>query len=330
MRDRGTPFRGIRAIFLAIRNAVPPGLKGDAMRFDTILKQGKLTQTEEAIVSYLVEHPYDAAHMSVRELAAATFVSPSAVIRVCKRLGFKSFGDLKVELARQTEQTSSFERVDADFPSLSADSPDRVAAPISSMEREGIKRTERLLSEVDWSPIIDAMEGAGGITVSAIGYSNLAAQGFIQNVRRLGYRVTECQEVSLGGPWIATCPRDEFHIIVSYSGETNDPVAYAKLLRRRGLKALSVTAEGDNTIKRLTNWNLPLALTERKYVTSRIGFFQSLAETRYALDTLYSVLFARDWEANVRQLSAGLERQGWHLTVTETGEVIRTQEGAGA
>jgi tryptophanyl-tRNA synthetase len=40
MRDRGTPFRGIRAIFLAIRNAVPPGLKGDAVRFDTILKQG--------------------------------------------------------------------------------------------------------------------------------------------------------------------------------------------------------------------------------------------------------------------------------------------------
>ncbi len=300
------------------------------MRFDAVLRQGRLTTTEQAIVSYLVENPYDATRMSVRELAAATFVSPSAIIRACKRLGFKSFGDLKVELARQTEHASSFERVDADFPALDPDSPARIAATISSLEREGIKRTERLLGEVEWTPIVDAMEGAGGITVSAIGYSNLAAQGFIQNVRRLGYRVTECREVSLADQWIATCPRDEFHIIVSYSGETDDPVGYAKLLRRRGLRTLSITAEGDNTIKRLADWNLPLALTERKFVTSRIGFFQSLAETRYALDTLYSVLFARDWEANVRQLSAGLERQGWHLTVTETGEVVRTQEGAGA
>lgn len=45
--------------------------------------------TERSIADYLLDHPDEAIELSIHEVAACTFSSPSTIIRMCHRIGFE-------------------------------------------------------------------------------------------------------------------------------------------------------------------------------------------------------------------------------------------------
>ena len=59
-----------------------------------------LTQTERHLRDYILQNPEQAARMSARELAAASFTSPAAVTRFCRKFGCRSLKAFKAELYR--------------------------------------------------------------------------------------------------------------------------------------------------------------------------------------------------------------------------------------
>ena len=63
-----------------------------------------LTSTEQRLAAYLLDHTSEVIHMNVKEYAAACASSPAAVVRFSKRLGFKGFTALKLDLARESGQ----------------------------------------------------------------------------------------------------------------------------------------------------------------------------------------------------------------------------------
>ena len=50
-----------------------------------------LTETEQRLGCYLLDHTSEVIHMNAKEYAAACTSSPAAVVRFSKRLGFKGF-----------------------------------------------------------------------------------------------------------------------------------------------------------------------------------------------------------------------------------------------
>lgn len=286
------------------------------MIFDEAIRSGNLSQSDLAIVNYIAQHPHDVVHMTARQLAEAAYVSPSTVVRLCKKAGFSSFGDMKVLLAREMADEDSFEHLDADFPELADASAAQVIARVSSMEREAVRKTERLLAQVNWTPILDALDKAEGISIRAIAYSSDAAMPFAHDVQRMGRRVTICREQSESRQWLASCPRNEFVVFISYSGVTPDLVDESCIVKARGLDSLSICVSGA-PLAAHTTWTLPLANTERPGANDRISHFQSIGAELYALNTLYALWFARNYYVNVRSLAANLERQG--LRVNRSG-----------
>lgn len=59
-----------------------------------------LSEAEQALVRYVLEHPSDAAAMSSGELAAATGVSPATLFRAFRQFSFGGFAALRDELQR--------------------------------------------------------------------------------------------------------------------------------------------------------------------------------------------------------------------------------------
>ena len=284
------------------------------MLFDDVLKSGTLSQGDLAVVNYVKQHPHDVVHMSSRELGEATFVSPSTVVRLCKKAGFGSFANMKVALARELADEESYQAVDSDFPELEHASVDRVLATISSMEREAIRKTERLLAQVDWNSLLQAFEQAPSVTIYAIGSSRTACLGFAENLRRIGKRVTLASEnYALAGQWAGSCPRDELSVLVSYNGQGTHVEHPARVLARRGLKSVSVSSEADDALCRLTTWHLSVALTERRFMNARMAPFQSSVATTYVLDTLFAELFARNYAAYSHVIARALDVQGTSL-----------------
>ncbi len=297
------------------------------MVFDEAVRSRSLSQSDLAVVEYIRQHPHDAVKMNSRELAEATFVSSSTVVRLCKKAGFASFGDMKVTLARELADEESYQRVDADFPKLSGASAARVISTISSMEREAIRKTERLLAEVDWEPILCALDASPSISFYAIGYSRSASANCIENFQRIGKHVTHIDDIMIASHWSAVCPRDEFSIIVSYSGTGGLIEFPLRTLKKRGLKTLSITSDTDNMVRNHTTWSLPVVLTERRLMNNRVAPFQSTSATAFALDVLYATLFSRNYAKYQRVIDQSLERQGVNISMDRSGAIEMTGLG---
>lgn len=299
------------------------------MLFDKAIKSGTLSQSDLAVVSFISQNPQLVVHMTSRQLAEATYVSPSTVVRLCKKAGFDSFGDMKVALAHELASAESYEDVDSDFPQLANASTAQVISRISSMERQAIRKTELLLMEVDWEPILRALDSCRGISLYAIGFSLNPCEAFLRDMAHLGIRTTVLREDSDSRQWAAGCPRDEFSIMLSYSGRTMLTVDAAHILAKRGLKSLSITSEGENKLSRTTTWNIPIAVTEQQTAHDRISHVQSSAEMSYALNVLYALYFSRHYTENVRSISEMLARQGV-VVRRERGESVPRLDNVGS
>lgn len=278
------------------------------MIFDDAIRSGSLSQSDLAVVDYIARNPQEVVRMTARELAAAAFVSPSTVVRLCKKAGFKSFGEMKVLLAREQADEESYGRTDADFPELGNASTAQVIERVSSLHREAVRKTERLLTQVRWEPIVAALDAAEEICVCAAGYSLVGCAAFVRDMRRLGRRIMLCEEDYQMREWASACPRGELFVFVSYSGYTWTSTS-SRIVAKRGLSSIAVTQPGSDLARNAT-WTIPLALTERIGANDRMSHFQSVESEMYALDTLYALWFSRDYAKHAREIVTILDRQG--------------------
>lgn len=280
------------------------------MLFDKAISSGTLSQSDLAVIDYITKQPEEVLRMSSRELAAASFVSPSTVVRLCKKIGFESFGAMKVALARELSDEDAFERLDADFPQLASSSVAQVIARVSSLEREAIRKTERLLSGADWEPIIRALDACEGISFYSMGYSTDSPWLFAHDMQRLGKRVSVLDDTSRQREWASTCPRTELGILMSYGGETRQIAEIGAILAHRGLKSIAITSNPQGTVARSATWHLPIAQTQTSGAYDRIANIQAHASQCHALNTLYSVYISKNYQKVRETITAGLERQG--------------------
>ena len=94
-----------------------------------------LTQTERHLRDYILRYPEKVAQMNARELAQASFTSPSAVIRFCQKFGYKGLKDFKADLLCAPGGQGEGETPDCNFP-FGADTPfDQVTDAVLKVER---------------------------------------------------------------------------------------------------------------------------------------------------------------------------------------------------
>ncbi|MFD2706918.1 MurR/RpiR family transcriptional regulator [Salibacterium lacus] len=55
--------------------------------------------SEGAVASFILENPEKAVSVTVKQLAEASYASPSAVMRYCQTLGYNGFKDFKLKLS---------------------------------------------------------------------------------------------------------------------------------------------------------------------------------------------------------------------------------------
>ena len=65
---------------------------------------------EKKVANFLLEHPDEAVLMNISELAAASGVSDATVVRMCKRVGFRGYYQMKIYLSRDLGRDGCFRR----------------------------------------------------------------------------------------------------------------------------------------------------------------------------------------------------------------------------
>lgn len=278
------------------------------MPFLITAKEANLTKTEEAIVSYIAQNAESIPRMSLHDLAAASYASPASVTRLSRKLGYASYSEMQVSIARELAENGSLTPIDADFPALDASSTAKLASTLATLEVQSIRATQKLVAKVSLNPIVNELVRRRMACVLGLGFSNTVIPTFVANLQRLGYTVVTETDWSRARTIATSCDVLFLPILISYSGMT-DVVDIAKIFKSRGMRTLSITSEGPNDLKAITTWNLPIAHLEKDFANNRVAPIASVAATEYVLNLLYLAVFSRAIDRNALTLTESYVQQ---------------------
>lgn len=278
------------------------------MPFLTDAKQAGLTKTEEAIVSYIAANADEATRMSLHELASASYTSPASVTRLSRKLGYASYSEMQLGIARELAENGSLVPIDADFPQIDGSSAVQLASTLATLEVQAIRSTQRLMERTSLTPIVNEIVRRRMVCVFGMGFSNTCLHAFVANMQRLGYTVITETDASRARTLATDCDPRFLPILISYSGRTS-VVSLAKLFARRRMRMVSITSEGTNELNQITTWNLPIARLEQTFANDRVAPITSVTSVEYVLNLLYLSVFYRARDKNALTLTESIVQQ---------------------
>ena len=240
-----------------------------------------MTDTEKRIADYLLVHGSDAMHMNAKELSVSCDPSPAAVVRFAKKLGFKGFTALKLDLARESAQAAP----DA-FNSAILENDD-LAAIISKAEKTHQRNTAltyQMINIATLQSAIDALLGARRVFLFGVGASGLLAMDFQYKCSRIGVPVFYHADSHTSLASAALLDKHDTVIAISYSGVTRETLLAAQSAHACGAKVIAVTQGNLNPLARLADFPLCIPSEES---TLRIGAMTSRNSGLLVLDLLY-------------------------------------------
>lgn len=262
------------------------------------MKKYPFSNSERIVVAYLLDQKESIKNASTKNIADATYTSPSILIRIAKKLNYKGWNDLKdAYLSEISYLNSHFTDIDANLPFDNQDTITTIANKISELHSESVKDTLSLIHHDSLQKAIQIMRKSTKIHVFGVSNVNYLAMNFAFKMKRIG-KNAECDPISENMfQNAAMVAKGECAICISYSGQTLAMLKVARILRNNHIPIISITSIGDNALSQLSDVTLNLCTREKSY--SKIAPFTSEESINLILDILYSCLFSLNYQANL-------------------------------
>lgn len=265
------------------------------------MKQTDFSAAESALVAYILDKGITIEELTIKEIAQATFVHPSTLIRVSKKLGFAGWVELKSAfLEEQTYLQTYFDTVDANLPFDPNDGVMTIASKIATLERTTIDDTLSLLNHDSLQKAKQLLLSANQIKIFGSNANTLIAQDFSLKMRRIKRNVIISQTMGENAYEAYNCQANDCCILISYTGENSMIIQTAEILKKLNIPIIGLTSIGDNSLAKMSDAALRITTRERLY--SKIGNYTINTSICYLLDILYSCCFAEDYSLNLNHL----------------------------
>ena len=190
-----------------------------------------LTPALARIASRILAAPNAILALTITELAEQSGGSESAVIRLCRELGFGGFQDIKLALAMEMVAGG------AEAAQFGGDAIDRMAGEGA----RALSDTAKLLDRKALALAAERLAGARHIHLFGVGASAVTCGYLAYKLARLGLRALVHADAHLAAMHCATATPEDVFIVVSSTGSTIDPVTAARSARNGGSFVVAIT-----------------------------------------------------------------------------------------
>jgi DNA-binding MurR/RpiR family transcriptional regulator len=250
------------------------------------------SNSEQGTIDFILNNPDFLKKATVKELATATFTSPSTIVRLCQKLGCKNYSDFKMQFVSSLENRNYTQaHIDANFPF------DKNNTFLGSLCCEAINETLSLIDGYMYEKAIDLIYTADCIDIYGVGVNQSIAHDFKMNLMRINKKVNIAHDNQQLTVSAAYSNKKHASLIISYTGETAETIKYCKILKQTGSPMICITNIGNNTISDLCDISLKMVTREKMF--SKIGIFSSKFSIMLILDILYSGIFSKNYDENV-------------------------------
>ncbi|MCR4401576.1 MAG: MurR/RpiR family transcriptional regulator [Firmicutes bacterium] len=225
--------------------------------------KASLRNAEEQAANYILLHHGEIINLTITELAEQAGVSEATVVRMCQKLGYKGFQELKIALALELVKPvqAIHEEIHED------DEVDQAVEKVFRGNVFAIENTLRVLSKGEMRKAVDALAGARKIEIYGVGGSAAVARDAAHKLMKTGIPCVayddphmQIMSASLLGPGCVA-------IGISHSGSSKDIVEALNVARETGATTISISNYAKSPIDKVSDIKLATASKETSYRT---------------------------------------------------------------
>lgn len=242
-----------------------------------------LNPSEKKIAEYILKSPKEIPDLSIKDLADKSGSSQSAVVRLCKILGYKGYKEFRITIAKDTAKVNKDENMYNDI--NPEDDIDTIIKNISYNNKKSIDNTVEVLSKKSLEEAVRAISKADKIDFYGVGASYIIALDAFQKFTRINKNVRATSDTHLQMEFASNLKKGDVAVAISYSGETKDTFESIEVAKNAGATTISITKFGNTSISSLCDINLFVLSPE---VTFRSGAMSSRIAQLNVVDILFT------------------------------------------
>lgn len=280
-----------------------------------------LTEREVCIRDYILEKPECIINMSSRELGEATFSSAAAVTRFCQKMGCKGYPDFRMNYISDIQRNPGDDDRYSEEKVQLVEKENAVTimnklyqVNLHTMEetRKNISLSQitRITKFLDQVKYVDFYAVDLNVHIANYGCNQFSHCGKIANT----YRAGNIQELVA-----FQADQDHAAIFISHTGENEKLIKVMRILKKRKVKVIAITAAGNTTMEKLADETLTVEDVEGWTEFTEMWSVKFIIGVKYIIDVLFALLFSIRYEENV-ELNDKYENNAkdiWSLPVPE-------------
>ncbi|MEW9124748.1 MAG: MurR/RpiR family transcriptional regulator [Thermotaleaceae bacterium] len=257
----------------------------------------KLTKSEKKAADYMTESQEKIIYLSISALAEAANTSEATIVRICKKLGYSGFQDLKISVARElvTHEELIHEELKAD------DNTSVIIEKTFNGIIQTLTMTKNAQRTIDMEKAIRTVSEANKIIIIGSGNSAAIANDAQHKFLRIGLDVHAYTDTHMQMIAVSSLNERDVILAISHSGSSRDIVEAVEMAKHKGVTTISITSSGISPVTKKTDINLFTYSQETKY---RMYALSSRIAMLAIIDTIYTGVALEKGEEAINNFEA--------------------------
>lgn len=251
-----------------------------------------LSPVEQRIAAYFLAHEKTLVNTPILTVAQACDTSKSAVVRLCKHLGYNGYKDFLTSLSAELAVLNHLGA--ADYSDIYPDSSVKnICTIVTQHACHALDSTLRLMSMDAMERAVAALESAGRIDLYGLGNSGIIAMDAELKLQRIGCNARSALDGHRQAICAATLDKGDVVMLFSYYGETRDLLEALDIAKGRGATTIAVTRVGKSSLS--TRADIVLSVASMEQLT-RSGAMTSRLVMLNMVDMLFTCISSRQYD----------------------------------
>jgi len=258
------------------------------------LQLESMTQADQQIAQFIIDHPERMLAMSSAALAEATGRSQSSVVKFSQKLGYAGYQQLKLAVNKAKAQEWQAPAGIIHGTIDASDSYMTILQKLIGSKLLSMRETSAVNGEKTIDQALDALAKARRIQLAGVGASSLVARDFSYKLLKLGRSVLLDNDSHIQISNASTLTKADVLVVLSYSGSSIEILRIAELAKERGATIIAITGLQPNPLLDIADISLYTVADEERVRSSAIT---SRDAQLMLIDMLFILLLRRQEDA---------------------------------
>lgn len=254
-----------------------------------------LTPIEQTVANYILENPKNVLSFTIDGLSKTLYISKSAILRFCKKIGLNGYNDLKVQLAKDYQSYLENEKIpNVNYPFSKTDSSRNIANKMIQVYEMSIRDTCQTIDFEQLDLIAKILNSTTCIDIYTHAHNLNVADNFKDKMMTIGKYVNTISDFYSQRLYASASNSNRVALILSYSGKASWMESVLEKLRETNTQTILI-GKSENY---LVDYDLKISNLEN--IQNRVSQFSSHIALQYVMDVLYSTIYQLNIDENMR------------------------------